>query len=128
MKMFLIALVVSVAVLAACSSNDTNDGTDGATTTEAAAPQPGPATVADLAALFRDAVNSRDAAAVVALAPDTNETIADFLIGGGPYESVSCEKFAGQDACRMVNGIADFSFVVDVTSGLVSEVTYVGGE
>ena len=128
MKVFVVALLMSVAALAACSSNDPIDAASTTTTAQVPGAQPGPETAADLAVLFREAVNTRDTGVVIALAPDTNDSIADFLIGGGPYATVSCDRFAGKDECHMANGIADFSFIVDVTSGLVSEVTYVGGE
>lgn len=89
--------------------------------------EPSGATVIEIARLFQDAVNSRDVAAVTDFAPTASEFILDFLIGGGPYDNVDCYRNNGKDECRVINGIADFTFVVDVESGLVTEVTYVGG-
>jgi hypothetical protein len=89
--------------------------------------EPGGATVTEIARLFQDAVNSRDAATVAELAPTASDFILDFLIGGGPYDTVDCYRYNGGDECRVINGIADFTFVVDVQSGLVTQVVYVGG-
>ena len=83
--------------------------------------------VVEIAKLFQDAINTKDVTAVAALAPTTPEATLEFLIGGGPYETVDCYKYDGHDECHVVNGIADFVFVVDVESRLITEVTYVGG-
>ena len=78
---------------------------------------------------FQTAVNSRDTSAVAEMTSTTSQATLDFLIGGGPYETLDCYQFEGSDECRMVsNGIADFTFVVDVESAQITEVTYVGGE
>ena len=82
----------------------------------------------DIAQGFREAVNSRDAELVAALAPTSTEGTLEFLIGGGPYAKVDCYVFDGHDECSVVNGAADFAFIVDVSAGLVTEVTYVGGQ
>jgi hypothetical protein len=44
-----------------------------------------------------------------------------------PYETVNCYVWEGRDECSVINGIADFAFVVDAATGLVTEITYVGG-
>lgn len=84
--------------------------------------------VDDVAERFRQTVNGRDVGSVSKFAPTASADTLDFLIGGGPYQKVDCYVFEGKDECRVVNGIADFAFAVDASSGSVSEVTYVGGE
>ena len=84
--------------------------------------------VDDIAEAFRQAINSRDDDRVTALAPGTPEGTREFLIGGGPYDTVDCYQFNGREECRVINGIADFTFVVDVMTASVVDVTYVGGE
>lgn len=80
-----------------------------------------------IAERLRTAVNNRDAESVAEMAPNTPADTLDFFIGGGPFESVECYVFEGKDECHLVNGIADFVFNVDMGSGLVTEITYVGG-
>ena len=96
--------------------------------TEPVAFREAPGTI-DIARDFQTAVNSRDTSAVAVMTSTTSQATLDFLIGGGPYETLDCYQFEGSDECRMVsNGIADFTFVVDVESAQITEVTYVGGE
>lgn len=104
-------------------------GTNMATTVVPATPEPARTAprVMEIAQQFQEAVNSRDAMAVAAFAPTATDGTREFLIGGGPYESLTCVTVDGRDECHMVHGVADFIFVVDVGSGIVTEVTYVGG-
>lgn len=147
MKHLIVGLVVALA-LAACGSaaGDNPTATVAPTTTAAptstAAPTttiaptttvasttaPPQATVADIGRQFTDMLNARDVGAVAAMAPSATEFMRDFIIGGGPYDSVDCYMFNGMDECHVVHEIADFTFGVDVASGLVTDITYVGGE
>lgn len=87
------------------------------------------ASAIDIARGFQTAVNSGDTAEVAELTSTTPVATLDFLIGGGPYETLDCYQFEGSDECRLVSdGIADFTFVVDVESVQIDEITYVGGE
>ena len=121
MKRTMAAMLIAVAAAAGCSSGDADEQLATTTTTLA------PPTVSDIASEFRDAVNRRDFDAVAGLAPNTSASIREFLIGGGPYGAVDCDDFGEPDECHVVNGVADFVFVIDVAAGLVTEVTYVGG-
>lgn len=119
-----------VVALSSCSSDDA----DNASTTSTAAPQvttttttAAPSSVSEIGEALRAAANNRDAAAVAELAPTSNDDIRDFFIGGSPYEKVDCFVFDGKDQCQVNNGIADFIFTVDVSSGLVTDIEYVGG-
>ena len=131
MKRTMAAMLIAVAAAAGCSSGDADEQL---ATTSSSAPNISPTTttlapptVSDIASEFRDAVNRRDFDAVAGLAPNTSASIREFLIGGGPYGAVDCDDFGEPDECHVVNGVADFVFVIDVAAGLVTEVTYVGG-
>jgi hypothetical protein len=102
------------------------DSGNGEVTTTSAADEG--ANVAGIAERFRQAVNGGDIGSVSEFAPTASADLLEFLIGGGPYDTVECYVFDGKDECRVVNGIADFTFAVDTSSDCVSEVTYVGGE
>ena len=138
MKALLVSLVVAATGLSACGSVDSPSRPESTTTTTTtAAPVVESTTtttasaapsVEGIAEEFRLALNNRDVAAVAAMAPFTNADIQDFIIGGSPYPSVDCFVFEGRDECQVVNGIADFIFVVDTTTGLVTNVEYAGGE
>lgn len=124
--------VVFLSLLAACSSTDAErppPASESNPTTVAPSPTSSSGDpVQVVPEQFRAALNSRDNAEVARLAPTTPEGTVEFIVGGSPYPNVDCHQRAGRDECRVVNGIADFVFVVDVDSGLVSAVTYVGGE
>ena len=136
-----VAALVAIAAVFLLAGDDASDASADLTTTTVAAPvdsgseqatTTSPAgegeSVGDIAERFRQAVNARDAGSVSGFAPTASADTLEFLIGGGPYEKVNCYVFDGNDECRVVNGIADFTFVVDASSGSISAVTYVGGE
>lgn len=83
--------------------------------------------VVEFAEAFIAKVNERDAAAVATLAPDATLDTRDFMIGGGPYESVSCSEFDGRTQCLVSNDAAAFEFHPDVNAGQIVGLTYVGG-
>lgn len=134
------ALVVIAAIFLLSGDESSDASTDLATTTvpvssdsggEPVTTTPPPdeaASVMAVAEQFRLAVNGRNVESVAKFAPTASAFMLEFLIGGGPYEKVDCYVFDGKDECRVVNGIADFAFVVDASSGSISTVTYVGGE
>ncbi len=123
------AIVAAMTVIAAAfliAGDDATDATPDQPATSVATSED--ESVADIAEQFRQAVNARGDERVAELAPTTSEGTLEFLIGGGPYEKVDCYTFNGNDECRVVNGIADFTFTVDAASATVTEITYVGGE
>ena len=135
-KSMMTACVMAMVALPACSSSDTSNeattststSTTSSTTTQPESTEaPATATVLEIAERLRDAANRRDAVAVADLAPTTSQDTREFFIGGSPYETVNCYVWEGRDECSVINGIADFAFVVDAAAGLVTEITYVGG-
>ena len=134
------ALVVIAAVFLISGDESSDASTDLATTTLAASSDSGgepvtttlppdeAASVVAVAEQFRLAVNGRNVESVAEFAPTASADTLEFLIGGGPYEKVDCYVFDGKDECRVVNGIADFMFVVDAGLASVTDVTYGGGE
>jgi hypothetical protein len=129
-------LLMAIVVPSGCSLGDSGGQPTVATTPLTSAPptstsqptgSPGEISALGVGERFREVVNDRNMEAVAGLAPTSSTEIREFLLGGGPYETVDCYEFAGRDECHVVNGIADFVFVIDVARGLVTEITYVGG-
>ncbi len=136
--------VAAVFALAACSV--TSQGTDttttavtpGAETTLVTAPAAettttttpaaaSPLSASELGELFLAALNSGDAVAVAALAPSIASQDLQDVIGTGPYESVDCLVLDGRDVCGIAHENAAYDFVLDLSTGLVTEIYYTGG-
>ena len=134
-----IAAALTVAALSGCTSGSgssdagslpptpTSVVASASSPTEPPATPAGQCTVEDLAGEFIDVVNARDTAAVARFAPGATVDTVDFLIGGGPYDNLSCTEFNGAQVCRVSNQAADFEFGVDTASGTVVDLVYVGG-
>ena len=136
MKRLSSLLLVAVIAFAACSDTASSQGSETTTTPEPPAAEtttttaPGassPLSAADLGERFRQALNSGDVAAVAALAPTiASENLQD-VIGVGPYETVDCLVLEGRDVCSISHDGTPYDFVLDLSTGLVTEIFYTGG-
>ena len=131
-----VALVGSLALLlAACTPADglttTTTASNGTTATSSAtttAPEASnPLSAAELGERFRQALNSGDAAAVAALAPTVASENLQDVIRIGPYDTVNCLVLEGRDVCDISNAGTPYEFVLDLSTGLVTEIFYTGG-
>lgn len=126
MKRLSSLLLVAVIAFAACSGTGSSQGSE--TTTTTTTPEASsPLSAAELGELFRQALNSGDVAAVAALAPTiASENLQD-VIGIGPYETVDCVVLQGRDVCSISHDGTPYDFVLDLSTGLVTEIFYTGG-
>jgi hypothetical protein len=116
-------------VLAACGGQ-----TDGPTTTTAGisvtttvSEVSTTLSAAELGEQFRQALNSGEVAAVAALAPTIAEEDLQDVIRIGPYDTVDCVVLEGRDVCDISNAGTPYEFVLDLSTGLVTEIFYTGG-
>ena len=136
MKRLSSLLLVAVIAFAACSGTGSSQGSETTTTPEPPAAETttttapeasSPLSAAELGELFRQALNSGDVAAVAALAPTiASENLQD-VIGIGPYETVDCLVLQGRDVCNISHEGTPYEFVLDLSTGLVTEIFYTGG-
>ena len=116
-------------VLAACGSRaegPTATTAGNGTSTKVPATS-SPLSAAELGERFRQALNSGDVAAAAALAPTiANEDLQD-VIRIGPYDTVDCVVLQGRDVCDISNEGTPYEFVLDLSTGLITEIFYTGG-
>ncbi len=136
MKRLFPLLLLVVIAFAACSTTGTSQGGETTTAPESPAAEttttdaPGassPLTAAELGELFRQALNSGDVAAVAALAPTITSQDLQAVIGVGPFETVDCVILEGRDVCSISNADTPYDFVLDLSTGQVTEIFYTGG-
>ena len=135
-KRLSLLLLLAVLALAACSSTGSSQGSETTTTPEPPASEittttapeaPSELSASELGELFRQALNSGDLTAVAALAPTVASENLQDVIGIGPYEAVDCVILQGRDVCSISHDGTPYDFVLDLSSGLVTEIFYTGG-
>ncbi len=136
MKRLSSLLLFAVIAFTACSSTGSSEGSETTTAPESPAAETtttttpeasSPLSAAQLGELFRQALNSGDVAAVAALAPTITSQELEDVIRIGPFDTVDCVVLEGRDVCSISNADTPYDFVLDLSTGLVTEIYYTGG-